>query len=244
MTKILSRAVGLLAALLLFAGGPPAFAQTALTSTTIAASITDTSSKAVSLTSATGISASSASQQYFLLVDRELMQVQALNSTIATVIRGVAGTRATAHLSGATAYFAVPSAFFAYVPGGYCVRTNLTYVPVIVAGDQDETNNGTALDCLGSQWVQTSKPGPVVFGSTVASATTIAATGTYFKVSGTTAIATITVPAGWAPGMCLAIEPTGLGSTTTAGNIGLATTSVVGKMLFECWNGTKWQPSY
>lgn len=230
---------------LLLAGVGSVSAQTTLTSTTLSVSLTDTSTKAVSLASASGISASTASASYALLIDRELMFVQAVNGTVATVIRGWGGTRASGHFAGATVYFGVPSAFYSYVPAGYCVRANLPYVPVIVAGDADPLNNGATLDCLGSQWVTTnSYAGQPVFGATVASATTIGATGTYFKVSGTTTIQTLTVPAGWAPGMTIYLEPTGLWSTNTSGNIGLATTGVVGKVLGLTWNGTKWQPSY
>jgi hypothetical protein len=173
------------------------------------------------------------------------MAIQALNSTYATVIRGWGATRASTHPSGATVYF-IPAATatLAYVPYGSCTRANLPYVPVVVAGDQDMTNNGLLLDCLGSVWTPTSQAMWPVFGATVASAATIGPTGTYFKVSGTTNVVTITVPAGWAPGMSLILEPTGLWSTTTAGNILLATTGVVSKALIMTWNGTKWVPSY
>lgn len=236
-------ALGLCVALL-FVGTVPAAAQTAMTSTTLASSMTDTSGRTVALTSATGFTASTVSSQTFILIDRELMFYQSLNGTNATVIRGQAGTRAQAHFAGATVYFVPPSAVINYMPSGYCVRTNLPYVPMIVTDGQDETNNGTTLDCLGSQWVQTNKAGSPVFGATVASASTIAATGTYFKVSGTTAIATITLPAGFAAGMSLTIEPLALGSTNTSGNILLGTTFVVGKQLILTWNGTKFVPSY
>lgn len=88
--------------------------------------------------------------------------------------------------------------------------------------------------------------GNQVYGSTVASAASITPTGTMFTVSGTTTINTIVVPAGWAPGQCLAINPSGLWSTGTSGNINLATTAVVNKLLFECYDTTtsKWSPSY
>lgn len=222
-----------------------ASAQTALTSTTTAAAITDTAGKVINLTSATGITASSASTSTWLLIDKELMSIQALNGTYATVIRGWGSTRAMAHVTASTVYF-IPAATatLAYVPFGACTRANLPYVPVAIVGDQDMTNNGTLLDCLGGQWVTTNVVNFPIFGTTVASAGTIAATGTYFKVSGTTNVVTITLPAGWAPGMSLVLEPTGLWSTTAAGNILLATTGVVGKALTLTWNGTKWVPSY
>lgn len=240
-----SAVVGL-ALVLMVGASVEAQAQTALTSTTLATSMTDTSGKTVALTSASGFTASSISAQTFILIDREVMYFQSLNSTNATVIRGMSGTRAQAHFAGATVYFIPgPTAVVNYMPSGYCVRTNFPYVPVIVTDMQDEANNGTTFDCLGSQWVSTNRmTGVPVIGATVASASSITATGTYFKVSGTTAVNTITVPAGWASGMSLIVEPLALGSTGTSGNILLGTAFVVGKALILTWNGQKWVPSY
>jgi hypothetical protein len=80
--------------------------------------------------------------------------------------------------------------------------------------------------------------------SIIASATTIAPTGNIHHISGTTAIATITVPAGCTPTCQITLIPDGLWTTTTAGNISLASTAVVNKALILTWDGTKWNPSY
>lgn len=89
--------------------------------------------------------------------------------------------------------------------------------------------------------------GPATLPTAVASATTIAAptTGNTFHVTGTTAIATITSPFGGRSG-CINIIPDGIFTTTTAGNIALASTAVVNKVLTECYDPTttKWYPSY
>lgn len=89
--------------------------------------------------------------------------------------------------------------------------------------------------------------GPTTLPTAVASATTIAAptTGNTFHVTGTTAIATITSPFGARTG-CINIVPDGIFTTTTAGNIALASTAVVNKVLTECYDSTttKWYPSY
>ena len=80
-----------------------------------------------------------------------------------------------------------------------------------------------------------------------ASATTIAPTAHITFISGTTSIATITVPqALLATGGQLTLIPTGIFATTTAGNIALITTAVVGKALIMTYDaGTaKWYPSY
>ena len=82
---------------------------------------------------------------------------------------------------------------------------------------------------------------------TIASATTIAPTAYITFISGTTSIATITVPqALLATGGQLTLIPTGIFATTTAGNIALITTAVVGKALIMTYDaGTaNWYPSY
>lgn len=229
----------------LLLGGAPLYAQTALNSTTLSAAITDTTSQYITVASATGFTLPLSGQtQVYALIDKEIVAVRGVQGTSIQVARGQLSSRATTHLSGSVVLVGSPLAYASFPPSGSCTRTNLPFVPVILSGTQGITDAGTTYDCLGSQWVSTNAPTVPVLGSTVASATTIAATGTYFKVSGTTTIATITLPAGWAAGNSIALEPTGLWSTNTAGNILLATTGVVGKQLILTWNGTKWVPSY
>jgi hypothetical protein len=82
---------------------------------------------------------------------------------------------------------------------------------------------------------------------TIASATTIAPTQQIAFVSGTTAIATITPPAPIASGGGrITLIPTGAFTTTTAGNIALASVAVVNKTLTMTYDTTttKWYPSY
>ncbi len=238
-----SKLMTILAALLLAVG--LVSGQTAIGTTTLSAAIT-ASQTTFAVASATGITSQTAQSQVLLLIDRELMQVLTVSGTTVTVNRGRNGTAAAGHLSGATVYRGFPAAFTSNInraePSGSCTRGNLAYVPVIVFP------SGNKYDCLGGQFVLTASgvggaPGAVL-GSAVASASTIAATGTMFHVTGTTAVNTITVPAGWQPGGCLVLIPDGLGGTGTSGNISLATTSVVNKALLECWDGTKWNPSY
>jgi hypothetical protein len=83
----------------------------------------------------------------------------------------------------------------------------------------------------------------------IASATTIAPTNQFFHVTGTTAIATITAPAACTVSgfMCqLTIIPDGLWTTTTSGNIAIASTAVVGKAEIMTYDpaASKWYPSY
>ena len=82
---------------------------------------------------------------------------------------------------------------------------------------------------------------------TVASATTIAPTTQIAFVSGTTAIATITAPTPISiGGGQITLIPTGVFTTTTAGNIALASTAVVSRTLDMTYDATtaKWYPSY
>ena len=82
---------------------------------------------------------------------------------------------------------------------------------------------------------------------TIASATTIAPTTQIAFVSGTTAIATITAPTPISiGGGQITLIPTGAFTTTTAGNIAIASTAVVSKALIMHYDATtvKWYPSY
>lgn len=227
-----------------------ASAQTVLTSTTLAAAL-DGSQRNVSLTSATGVTApGSGSTQVVLLVDRELMKVLSITGTVAYVQRGTDGTRAASHINAAPVWVAPPNAIQSWMPSGQCTRANLLYVPYIVgAGPGLGQEVGTLFDCLGvttaGQWVQVNGNGAPTLGSTVAStAGAIAITGTVFKVSGTSAITGITAPAGLGVGFTIAINPTGVFTWTAAGNIALAGTAVVAKILYFTWDGSKWVPSY
>ena len=83
--------------------------------------------------------------------------------------------------------------------------------------------------------------------STLASATTIVPTAQIHYVSGTTAVVNITAPTPISiGGGAITLIPTGIFTTTTAGNIALATTAVVSKALIMTYDATaaKWYPSY
>lgn len=239
-----------LAALVLLTVGPVQ-AQTVLSSTTLSSAMTDTSGRVMNVTSATGFVAPGVGlTSVVALVDREIMNVTAVTGTVISVARGSDATRATPHVSGATVTVALRSAVVSYIPAGACTRANLQYVPLIVAGSPGlGVEVGSTYDCLGvgaaGQWVKTSAPDVPIKGSAVASATSITPTGTYFTVSGTVnPVNTVVVPAGFAPGMALYLEPTAVWTTGTGGNILLGSTAVVGKVLILVWNGTKWVPSY
>ncbi len=82
---------------------------------------------------------------------------------------------------------------------------------------------------------------------TLASASTIAPVALISFVSGTTTIQTITPPFNiLETGGQLTLIPTGAWSTNTSGNVALATTAVVNKILLLSWDAVtgKWYPSY
>lgn len=87
---------------------------------------------------------------------------------------------------------------------------------------------------------------PVLFKSTysettatIASAATIAPVTSMISISGTAAIVTITLPAGFSTG-CIDILATGAWTTTTAGNIFATMTAVANTPYRACYFGTKW----
>lgn len=246
----------ILGVLVAVGGASPAFAQTTLNSTTISAAITSTSQTSLTVASATGITApGTGATLVYLLIDREVLQVRAVNGTGIQVTRGQLSTVAATHISGATVWVA-PAAGGTnqFIPSGQCQRTLLPFVPYMVVGGPSAGRGaevGTLWDCLGlttaGQWVQTNDVGIGfgVLGTTVASATTVTGTGSYFKMSGTVnPVSTITVPAGASAGFTFQIEPTGAWVTDTAGNILIASTASVGKLMLMTWNGAKWVPSY
>jgi hypothetical protein len=82
---------------------------------------------------------------------------------------------------------------------------------------------------------------------TIASATAIAPTKAITFISGVTPIDTITVPSPISlGGGTITLIPTGIFTTTIAGNIALASTAVVGRALTMTYDAvtTKWYPSY
>jgi hypothetical protein len=97
---------------------------TNLTSTTLTAAVTGgppgTVQTVIALTSVTGVNAPTTPGGYqtYLLIDNELMAVQAVNTVAltATVERGVANTQIKAHANGQNVWFGQPQYFPQYVP--------------------------------------------------------------------------------------------------------------------------------
>jgi hypothetical protein len=123
--------------------------------------------------------------------------------------------------------------------------------PTLVTPALGTPTSGVLTNCTGSPTFTDVKYSALVATTaaapTIASATTIAPTTSIVFVSGTTAVVNITAPSPIsAGGGQITIIPTGIFTTTTAGNIALASTTVVGKALIMTYDATtsKWYPSY
>ena len=139
----------------------PVFGQTTTTQTILSTAITSTSSNALTVASASTWTASSGAAQYFMYVDREMMQVLTVNTTTGavTVRRGANGTVATRHNLNAVVFFGQagsrwdaatgnvtgPGPFITQpadrpVPVGPCTAASNSYLPVINVTTGDLSN--------------------------------------------------------------------------------------------------------
>ncbi len=226
--------------------GYPLAAQTVLGPTTLTNAITATSEHIV-LGNWAGITAPGPNNSNLknLLIDGELFEAIAIDppgTNYIHVIRGVRQSLRTTHQAGATVWAGPSGSFPQSDPQGTCTRTALAYVPLIAVSTR------RIFDCLGGKWVRTDGPDGSYNGTAIASgaSATVTPPAQMFKISGTSAISTIATPAGWAPGGCLSIIPTGNFTTlATGGNIGKASTAVTGRVLKMCLgNLSLWYPSY
>jgi hypothetical protein len=83
----------------------------------------------------------------------------------------------------------------------------------------------------------------VTIGAVLVAAPTIKVHAQFHHVAGTAAIKDIIAPSGFTGG-AIHLIPDGLWTTVTGGNIGVATTAVVGKVLALIFDGAMYWPSY
>jgi len=260
-TKI--RAIALLFAA--FALSSLSYGQAVMQSTTLSAAVTADSQLVLSVASVTnilapgvqatqgGIGFGTGANYYLLMIDREVMRVNAVNANASpaqvTVERAVYGTKASLHASGTKVWTGPANYFGMQDPGaGYvepvantpCTATTLKVLPKL------EPSTGRAWTCGNSLWAAFDPSVPVAEGAVIASATTIAPTNPLQHVSGTTAVATITVPLALPLNGSITIVPDGIFTTTTAGNIAVASTAIVNKPITFTYDSSssKWVPSY
>lgn len=249
-----------LAALLIVSGvavfhpAPAAAQQYSYSVTTLSANVT-AGQVSFGLASVTGISGQSTSTGTMLFIDRELVQVVSVNTTAKTVVvqRGVGGTQASPHKSGIKVIAASAPAFQAYDPQGTCTASATPASPWI----NYKTSNQWLCSSVVGVWVPGfGNPGvsgtPVRVTAAVTSASSITPSGPLFHVTGTTQIATITLPSAFTGGCFTAImDGSGSGLTwTTGGNIAVAgTATTAGSSVTFCWDSAAnsgngfWYPS-
>ena len=179
---------------------------------------------------------------YGVVLDNEVLIVASVPSSklLSVVPRGAYGTVSVPHKSGTMVLAAPANAFIKYVPAGTCsAGTGLFYNTTILV----TTDSGNA----GAQWVCSSVTGKIVpgFGNgTVPSAPTAAVasaaglitpSGLLFHITGALAITGFNIPVGFDPteGATVCAVPDGAFTTTTANNIAVASTAVVGRVI--CW---------
>lgn len=133
---------------------------------------------------------------------------------------------------------------------------NATGTSVFTVDTQNQVATGSAISTTGgsNKLIKTDFNGNLTMstgyigisrGTNVESAATITPTSKIFHVTGTTAIVTINIPYTGFNGS-ITIIPDDIFTTTTAGNIALASTAVVGRALIMTYDATiaKWYPSY
>jgi hypothetical protein len=181
-------------------------------------------------------------------------------ATIANLAQTFAGTTTfsgTFTASGATATLGSSTATSTYGIGSGATTAISTKTVNIgtagISGSTTNTNIGSAVSgalgttTMNSNIVQAKLVATSAAAPTIASATTIAPTTQIAFVSGITPVATITAPSPISlGGGTITLIPTGIFTTTTAGNIALASTAIVGRALTMTYDvtTTKWYPSY
>ena len=214
------------------------------------------------------ITANQPNFQTELFVDREAMLVTGVSGTALTVVRGVAGTVATPHSSGAMVLFGQPRFFYKNDPGGIggvgggalanvpCILNNVVVSPWvnILTGAQWYCNPNSLVWTPGFNNPQLRQGASYATTASAAGATNIA--GPVTKISGTNAVTSWTFTGNGAIGVAgsgtaattnsqtseFCVIPTGVFTTTATNNIGVAYTAVVGQMSCWQWNGPdgKW----
>lgn len=100
----------------------------AIVATTLSAAVglTDLTVAVASATNITTPNNQTGAGQTFLLVEQELMQVLSVSGTVVSVIRGVNGTPAAAHVTAANVMSGSPSDFSAFTPG---IKAQTDFLP-------------------------------------------------------------------------------------------------------------------
>lgn len=230
------------------------FAQrNTLSSTTVTAAIT-ASARSFAVGSVTGMTVASANAGTagsMLYVNDtpggagEAMIVTSIDTTNLIVgVRRTAGNKASAHLAGAFVLYGPQNFFKSVDPQGACTATNTEVTPMvnIVSGAQWLCSTVTLSWVPG--WNNPLAESQAGVTAAVASAAgVIVPSGPLFHVTGALAITGFTLPLGFVGGS-FCIIPDGNFTTTTAGNVALASTAVTSKALCYTYDKTAAKPFF
>jgi hypothetical protein len=240
--------------LLLALAACAAFGQVnTLTATTLSSAVLSTDS-IVNLTSATGVNAYSlsagtiASELYVIAPGAtrgEVMSALSISGTAIKVRRGLQGAR-TGFPSGSAVLIGNPNWFYDYSPSGSCTAASTFVAPWV----NTKTGEQWLCSTITLSWVPgfqnpaaASTPEVTAVVASVAGATAV--NGPLQHISGTNAITSFTMGAGWnGGGFC--VIPDGAFTTTATNNILKASTAVATKTLCFTYDATNsgFTPSY
>lgn len=221
-----------------------------LTQTTLGAAV-DAVSTVIKVASITDITKSGGGAiDTNLMVNNEMMTVTkqpAPGQLQVEVMRGTNGTKASAHVTGSTVLVGRPRFFYVSDPSGAELAANVDAIPRVNV----PTSNQWL--CPVDRWIpgmgnpgNSGSPVPTSVSPAVASAAgLITPSGPLFHVTGALAITGFNTPEGFNGGG-FAIIPDGTFTWTTANNISIAGTAVVGKLLIFTYDAAtnKFYPSY
>lgn len=253
--------------------------QNLLVQTTLAAAVipppsstTPNQPGTVQLASATGIVAQglngtgtiNSQNNWILFVDREEMAVVGVQGTNLQVLRGYNSTHATGHASGTMVLYGKAAWFYTTDPGvtfsqggvgapggGTCtVAGQFAYPWLNVRNGEMWACSPTSLTYV--PWFGNAN-NPFIsvdFGTAAASTGAQAILGPLFRLSGTNAITSFTIPVGMnataVGGAQFCVVPTGAFTTTATNNIAFASTAVANRIICWTWNAgtSKFYPTY
>lgn len=152
----------LLTILLALLVAAPGLGQTVITTTTLSAALNGTATT-FAVASASGITVGD-----IMWIDKEAMDVRSISGTNIGVVRGVGGSRADNHVSGALVYHEVPAGFIGNDLVGTCTAGSEfpNYTPLINA------RTGSMFSCVNSTWTLIN-PEPVTIVESVRSITAV-----------------------------------------------------------------------
>lgn len=212
--------------------------QNTLTQTTLTAAVND-SANTVRVTAATNITAAAGGTSNTLLfIDNEAMSVTSVNGLVIGVTRGANGTRANAHSNAAVVLAGRPQWFGQVDQSGACTPANVVASPFVNTTNGNQWLCSTVLNKWVPGWGNPGNSGsPIGVTTAVASAAgTITPSGPLFHITGTAAITGFVIPVGFNGGEFCVI-PDGAFTTTTAGNIAIASTATTSRTI--CWTYDK-----